>query len=396
MAIFASSNKSCNTMPRTKKNVRIADSVRIRFKDLASGGKSIYLDIYHDGKRKYEFLGLRLIPQKTPFDKQQNDAVMKAAAAIKAQRVIDIANGKAEITDRYKGGKMLLSDLMAAYAQSRAENSRKQGHGISRSKAIDVVASHLEEYKTGARLRDIDKDFCEGFARYIDSAIVYGGKKISQGTAHGYFAIFNSALYYAVKKGLIPTNPVRVMDSELRPKKAKTQRDFLTIEEVRRLAATPMQDRTKQPFLFACFTGFRFGDVMGLTWDKIYTDGGTVKVRTKMQKTAEAVSLEIPNAEIVLPQRGNAREGDFVFPRWSNKGIDQSIKNWAESAGIKGKKVTFHTARHTYATMLLTTGADLYTVSKMLGHTEIRTTQIYAEIIDKKKEEAARRLEGVL
>lgn len=378
------------------KTKKAKEPVRIRFKELTDGNKSIYLDIYHEGKRKYEFLKLYLIPEKTPFDKQQNRVTMNSANAIKAQRIIELTNGKAEIIDRTELGKMFLSDLMKQYGDSRKENSIKRGHGLSRSKQIAVVASHLQEFRPKAKVKDVDKDFCNEFSNYIQNVIVYGGKHIDKGTAHTYFRIFVSVMNYAVRLGIINVNPTTLMEAEQKPAKKTSERSYLTKEELSKMIDTPKQERTKQPFLFSCFTGLRFVDVMGLTWENIVTSGNGICVSYTAQKTGkkEMVPIPIGNATMILPKR-TSKETDFVFDRWSNKGMNQSVEKWAKEAGIK-KHVTFHTARHTYATLLLTQGADLYTVSKLLGHSEIKTTQIYAEIIDKKKEEAASLLNGLI
>lgn len=83
----------------------------------------------------------------------------------------------------------------------------------------------------------------------------------------------------------------------------------------------------------------------------------------------------------------------FTLPRSST--INSDIKRWAERAGVD-KKLTYHVSRHTYATLLITKGVDVYTVSKLLGHKSVRTTQIYADVIDKKKVEAVNLLDDVL
>lgn len=372
------------------------EPVRIRFKELADGNKSIYLDIYKEGKRKYEFLKLYLIPEKTPFDKRQNKVTIEAANAIKAKRIIELTNGQAGITPTANESKLLLSDLMDLYSESRAANSTKHGHGISRSKQIAVVASHLRNFNQAVMLKDIDKDFCIGFSNYIQGVTVYGGKHIGKGTANGYFAIFISALNYAVKMGFISSNPASMLESDQKPQKHSAERGYLTREELIKLMETPKQERTKFPFLFSCFTGLRFVDVMGLTWANIVQSGNGLCVSYTAQKTGkkEIVPIPMENVSVILPER-TGKENDFVFERWSDKGINQSVDKWAKEAGIK-KHITFHTARHTYATLLLTQGADLYTVSKLLGHSEIKTTQIYAEIIDRKKEEAASLLNGLI
>ena len=88
-----------------------------------------------------------------------------------------------------------------------------------------------------------------------------------------------------------------------------------------------------------------------------------------------------------MPEQGEDGPEDNVF-KVKPAAISENLKPWAEAAGITNKEVTFHTSRHTFATMLLTLGADIYTVSKLLGHTSVKTTQIYAKIIDQKKDDA--------
>jgi len=88
-----------------------------------------------------------------------------------------------------------------------------------------------------------------------------------------------------------------------------------------------------------------------------------------------------------LPERGEENDSDFIFPLTHEGTVNDTLQHWAKVAGIT-KHISFHAARHTHATMMLTLGADLYTVSKLLGHKNIATTQIYAKIVDKKKEEA--------
>ena len=88
-----------------------------------------------------------------------------------------------------------------------------------------------------------------------------------------------------------------------------------------------------------------------------------------------------------MPERGEAKDTDKVFYLQYPTYINVVLKTWAQNSGIN-KTITFHTARHTFATMMLTLGADLYTTSKLLGHTQVKTTQIYAKIVDKKKDEA--------
>ena len=107
-----------------------------------------------------------------------------------------------------------------------------------------------------------------------------------------------------------------------------------------------------------------------------------------MQKTKEPLYLPISDQAMKwLPQKGEAIDSDLIFPLTHEGTINKILQQWAKAAGVT-KHISFHVSRHTHATMMLTLGADLYTVSKLLGHKNIATTQIYAKIVDKKKEEA--------
>ena len=107
-----------------------------------------------------------------------------------------------------------------------------------------------------------------------------------------------------------------------------------------------------------------------------------------MQKTKEPLYLPISDEALKwLPQQNEVKGDDLIFPLTHEGTINKTLQKWAKDAGVT-KHISFHVARHTHATMMLTLGADLYTVSKLLGHKNIATTQIYAKIVDKKKEEA--------
>lgn len=161
-------------------------------------------------------------------------------------------------------------------------------------------------------------------------------------------------------------------------------RSYMTIEEVRSLIATPMQNEgVKSAYLFSCFCGLRISDIIGLQWKNVFIDNGQYRLAVAMQKTKEPIYLPLSNEALKwMPERGDKTADDHVFDLPS--GINQLIKPWAKAAGIS-KRFTFHTARHTFATMMLTLGADLYTVSKLLGHTSVKMTQVYAKIVNKKK-----------
>ncbi len=393
-----------NDMARPKKQIRAKEPVTIRFKELAKGSKSIYLDIYRDGVRSYEFLKLYIIPEKSAEDKNANAVTMDAANAIKAQRIKEIVNGEAGIKNR-KGGYVLILDWMQQ-RQDRAEKAAKDaGRKTSNTaEGIKTAAAHLRryiesEYKGRAvTLAAIDKDFCAGFAAYLkDAPQRWGAGTLSKNTSALYYSNFEAALNEAYKKGLISVNPAALVEDNEKPQAQPSERDYLTAEELRTLAAAKCpNEQVKAAFLFSCFCGLRLSDIEGLTWDAVHLDGDTWQIETRMQKTRQIIYLPLSaEARRFMPERGNKGPQDLVFTLPKRVTTQCDIRTWVKRAGLT-KKISFHCARHTFATLALTQGADLYSISKLLGHTNVQTTQIYAAIIDQKKQAAVNLLNGIL
>ena len=143
--------------------------------------------------------------------------------------------------------------------------------------------------------------------------------------------------------------------------------------------------------MFSCFCGLRISDIRTIKWENIKTtldDDGreTLHLSLTQQKTNRTVSYALPHEAVKwMPQK---TDNPLVFPGLkSQHSINRHVAEWALKAGIR-KHVTFHTARHTFGTMMITLGADLYTTSKLMGHSRTTTTEIYAKIVDKKKDEA--------
>lgn len=251
------------------------------------------------------------------------------------------------------------------------------------------MSKHLENY-AGARiiLRDIDRPFVEGFIKYLRKIRSKNGSLLRESTQNRYLSILGVVLERAVRNGIIDKNPIKNIPTEDKPSEKNREREFLTLDEVRKLVDTPCSGETvKHAFLFSCFCGLRLSDITSLAWYNIRDMGdGKFTINIMQEKTKEEVHIPISeNAMQQLPMRG--KNGDRVFNMPHRITMYKVLTEWAKSASIE-KHITFHTARHTYATLLLTHGVDLYTVSKLLGHSSIKTTQIYGNIIDSKKREA--------
>jgi len=363
--------------------------VTLRTKEVAKGRKSYYLDIYRDGKRSYEFLKLYTVPETSRAAKIQNENTEKAAIAIRNQRELEIIQGKGGIAPESTGGKMLLVDWLEAYQKQKSDTGQSDGRALSVGKLI----GHIESYDgRNTRLADVSEEWCKGFISYLAKAKsakhTKNAKTLAKSTATLYFSILIAALNEAVRKKLISTNPTKnISREESKPIKAdKSNRPYLTIDEVKALMATDCKNpEIKRAFLFACFTGLRISDIRNLQWANITKTRNGYHLSITMQKTREPLAMKLnKQAVALLPEEGKGLI--FDLPVW-DAALNESLKVWAKKAGID-KDICFHVSRHTFATMELTLGADLYVVSKLLGHTNVGTTQIYADIINKRRDEA--------
>ena len=376
-------------MARAKKINRESSFVTLRTKPVSKGRQSYYLDIYKDGQRKYEFLKLYLVPATNEAAKIQNANTEQAAKAIRNQRELEIIQGKGGLAP-VSNSKLLLLDWMEEYRKIKLVT----GQSNERALSVEKVIAHLKAYAgEKTKLSAVDSDFCKGFVAYLGNATsgkhTQNPKPLASSTANAYFQLFTSALNEAVRQKKIATNPVLYLSREdKKPIKAeKSNRTFLTIEEVKQLAATDFKNESiKQAFLFACFTGLRISDIRNLTWGNIVERNGSFFVTITMQKTREPLTIKLNKQAAKWLPKKNATKEVFDLPVY-NAIINDNLKRWAKKAGIE-KSLCFHMSRHTFATMELTLGADLYVVSKLLGHNDVSVTQIYADIINKKREEA--------
>ncbi len=369
---------------RKKKPIKAKEPIRIRFKAIANGNKSIYLDYYHNGKRSYEFLKLYLIPETTEAAKVQNANIMQVANAIKAQRMIELANNQAGIKANTQLSKMLLVDWMQVYQKSLIRDGKTYGA------TINNTIKMINEYQKGILLKDVDKVFCIGIIDYMRNKYrMSNGKPLSAVTIANNTRALSCALNKAVRDGVINQNPLHTLSASEKPQIPQSKREFLSIEEVKALISTDCDlPIVKQAFLFSCFCGLRVSDVEALTWGMISKDNGNYVCNIVMKKTKEQLYLPLSKETLKwLPNRGEAKDQDKVFPLPSDSCVYKYLQQWVRAAGIT-KHVSFHVSRHTFATMMISLGSDLYTVSKLLGHTNIKVTEVYAKLVNAKKFEA--------
>ena len=351
----------------------------------------LYLDVYVKGVRKVESLGLYLVPETTPIDRQQNNHARQVAEKIKAERILALQNHGVRQWDKVKRSCIALVDFLKEYEQE------KFGFSTSTLKGRRDLRLKIETYLKEANCPDIvlanvDVDFCRGFIdflRYAKNGVRKDGSVISNGAAHHHQAVLNGALNKAVRDGILSANPLKSISAKEKYQPTESMREYLTLEEMKAAMAAPCpHEDVKRAFLFSCFTGLRLSDVRSLTWGKIVKapDGKTLYIRIKMQKTQKLINVPLSKEAVdCLNPKENPEEPIFTLPTGTSN-IERNIEKWMQNAQID-KHITYHCSRHTAATMLLTLGADIYTTSKLLGHANVNTTAIYAKIVDQKKVE---------
>jgi integrase/recombinase XerD len=165
------------------------------------------------------------------------------------------------------------------------------------------------------------------------------------------------------------------------------EKNFLTLKELLILKDTPInQPNIKSAFLFSCFTGLRYSDLGSLEWSNI-REG---KLYMRQQKTQKFINTKLPETALDILEAQKELSKSYshnrVFDLPVNHYANEMLKIWIQMAGID-KKITFHCARHTYATMSLTYGIDIYTIKDCLGHSSVRITEEYVKLIDAKRDQ---------
>jgi len=342
----------------------------------------IYLDIWHNGRRKWESLGLTV-----PADKAQKAEIMRLAGVCKSKREAQLLSGEWGMVDPVSG-KQTLIEYMNSIAEGRGQNDFAH-------KAV----KYLELFPGGnIAISGVTEKWLEDFQDYLlkDTNISKNPlikKPLSKKTIAHYMSAVRYALRKAARDRVIPRNPavgvrgVSVPDSD---------RVYLTAPEVQRLANAPIHGElgaeVKRAFLFGCYTGFRISDLRTLVWGDIQRDPPQINKRQEKTERKAFVPLHSVAWGIIDDKRLHGYK-DPVFPALtkSKTNTNEYLKKWAKKAGIE-KNIGWHTARHTFAVLSLESGAEIYTLSKLLGHTDVKTTQVYANATDKMKREAVNAL----
>ncbi|HCJ46261.1 MAG TPA: recombinase [Prevotella sp.] len=374
------------------KCLREKQPVRLRAKALKNGNRSLYLDIYWKRHRSYHFLHLYLVPEHDHFCVQQNEEVLRQAILARANATINLIKSVADTQE--PSTKLFLLDYIQSYAEARKRPGQKPNDG--RYGVVITLKHQLEAFGVkDLLLSKVDVDFCCRFVTYLRNAKdrrlhIKDRGKLSDATIYLRFATLRSVLEEAKHDKLIDENPMTCLPKAFHVQRPESNRSFLTQKELRHLMQSPCSyPMLKEAFLFSCFTGLRRSDILALRWNQIHHDGKRQYLSVRMKKTGHNISVPLSKEALrCLPDKQSKPDDACVFDGICSSMLPKNIKLWAKDSGITQKTVTFHVARHTFATLILNLGADIYTVSKLLGHRDVSTTEIYAKVIDKSKDKA--------
>ncbi len=367
----------------------------LRQTKIKNGRQSLYLDFYpaithpETGKAtRREFLGLYVYEYpKTAIEKLHNNDTLKIANGIRQKR--DNILNKPEIYYHYEKEQIRVRDLndqcFITYFREQANKRKSSNHATWIS-----ALNYLESFTQGElKFSGINEKVLNDFKEYLLTEKSKRSNKtsLSQNSAVSYFNKVKATLKQAYKEGILQTDFNARVDAI---KEEETRREFLTMEELNQLVKTPCNYPVlKRAALFSALTGLRFSDIEKLVWgelDFVKGQGHYINFIQKKTKAVEYFPISV-QAYKLLGERRDSAEKVFLELKYSayhNKHLFQ----WIGAAGIT-KNITFHCFRHTYATLQLHLGTDIYTVSKMLGHKNLKATQVYVKVVDQAKRKAA-------
>ena len=369
---------------RKLKDGRISLSIEFyRGSELSGNGKRRHL-------RSFENLDTYLYSDpKSVAEKKHNKQGLEFAENVLAIRKAEFVQGKFDIRNTAKSKRTFLKFFEELTDEKmKQDSSNNYGNWFSTFQHLKkIVSPHFT-------FDEIDESFIKKVRAYFDNeALTKSNIPLSQNSKYSYFNKFKAALRRAFDDGYLSINYASKIKSF---EQAESQREYLTFDELQSLAKAECKYPVlKKAFLFSCLSGLRWSDINTLMWSEVRDEGELSKVNFRQEKTDGVEYLYISKqARELLGDRQAPQERVFRGLKYGMT-YNTEIIRWCNRAAVP-KHITFHSARHTNAVLLLENGADIYTVSKRLGHRELRTTQIYAKIVDSKAREAAEMIQTLL
>ncbi|MBQ3812254.1 MAG: site-specific integrase [Bacteroidales bacterium] len=382
--------------------------VEIKERALKGGNRGLYLEYYEKGFRKRENLHLYLIPDDAPDAKSINKRTYLKAMAIRSDRILNPPefDKKPEPEDGIDRTTTWLE-----WCDEYIRYSAGCGNGESTMQHKVIVRKRIKEYlassgKTDILLKDVTTEVISGLHEYMRNDYRNPGQikdregRLADYSLRHFGETVNAMFNRALREGRIGFNPLRGLNKLERFHAPDKHREYLTPDELMRFLVveteTENEHQVQKAFGFSSMTGLRLGDILRLRWGDIKPMGEGWAVSIVQHKTGSPVTVPLNELALsLLPSRPeNDDENVFRMPGKSGK-VTKYVRSIRDKAGITGKDLTFHCSRHTAATLAISAGAELYSVSKILGHKNLVSTQVYAKVNLEKKIEAVNLTRGV-
>jgi len=369
-------------------------NVTLRNKKIANGKLSLYLDFFPEiihpktGKpTRREFLRLHIFEHpKNEIEREHNTTQIKFAEIIRAKRLIDIRNKEYGLKEHIDLD-INFYDFYDSIVNKYYNNGSKGNYGTWKA-SLDYWEAYIGKNLNSKQLLPYHLEKYRKFLLSVNS-LRNNERSLARNTASAYYKNFINVLKKANKKKLLASN---LADDAVYIKEEETYREYLSEDELAELWKTPIKFTSlKNMAFFSVMTGLRFSDIINLNWETVFQDTSQgYYIRLKEQKTGNIQNHFIPdNAYKLLVNEGTKTGQIFKDIKYTQ--ITRPLKVWLDAAKIT-KNITFHSMRHTFATLQLSKGTDIYTLSKMMGHKNVTTTQIYGKVMDKQKIDASKKL----
>ena len=368
------------------------DNPKLGVKMLSDGRGSLYLLFNYGyngatGKtvRKKEFLSLYIIGSpRTPIERQQNKETLELAKKVKQER------GQQMLEDR-EGYRLKQKNinLFTYFANFIEQSNVRDNHVLEGAlkNFQDFIAEEYPQFANRIEPKNLSKEMMQQFAHYIEN--VHTGEGIRT-----YWQRFKRLINNAVDKGVIKKSPclgIKVVNTS-----DMLGKDILRREELTKLFATHYDkesDVIRRAFALTCFTGIRHCDIARITWGNVDRANKMLTFRqSKVMHDSSVSGVQIPLNDTLLAIIGEKPKGvkdtDLIFSAFpSIEASNKALRHWTKRAGID-KHITWHCGRHSFATQMLSNGANIKVVSELLGHSSLKYTQKYLRAVDELKKAA--------
>jgi integrase/recombinase XerD len=367
-----------------QRNIRDkAMGVKVREKELKSGDLSLYLDIYDNGKRYKEYLGVKIIGKpRNPEERQHNKEMKRLANEIRANKEKELLSEDFDFIPQYKKN----IDFVQYYKHFLDSYTNKDVRIVRYSYVWFVKLLKLKGI-TSIKPGQIDHKLCEEYLKFMQNGL--NGE-----TPYNYFTKFKRVVRLAIKDGLLKKDPLEGI-KVIRAKGLK--KEILSLDEIKQLSKTPCKNKeVKRAFIFSLYSGLRWVDVKDLTFGNIDFPNGRMKFdqsKTKHSSQNSQVVMDVtPTLLKLMGEPGLPDQKVFDLP--THTGALKMLKDWVEAAGIN-KNITWHCARHSFAVNLLTGANDIKTVASLLGHSGLKHMDTYSHAVDERKKKAMNSLPDI-